>query len=330
MLISPKLKQLLSLLADGRFHSGTELAQTLGISRSAVWKQQQVLAELGIELSAVSGKGYRLPRPLQLLEKQKIDQHLEAQTRQLFKQLEIHDQIHSTNTHLLEQAQRGGESGLVCLAEQQTAGKGRRGRQWVSPFGHNVYLSILWRFQGGPAAIAGLSLAMGVAVVRALRGLGIAEVGLKWPNDIYWRQRKLAGILIEVSGESSGPCHAVMGLGLNIYMPEHQAQGIEQDWVDLHGILANAMHCQRNQIVAALLNQLLPVIAEFESRTLSGYIEEWRGYDCMQGKQVSIFMAEQAYHGTVLGIDEQGLLLLAQADGQVRAFASGEVSFRPS
>lgn len=330
MLISRKLKQLLSELADGRFHSGTELSQLLGVSRSAVWKHLNALSELGIELLAVSGKGYRLQQPLQLLHEQQIRDCLDSRTRRLLERLEIHDQIHSTNTYLLEQARLGGESGVVCLAEQQTAGKGRRGRSWVSPFGHNVYLSVLWRFQGGPAAIAGLSLALGVAVVRALRNLGVAEVGLKWPNDIYWRQRKLAGILIEVSGESGGPCHAVVGLGLNIHVPERHGQAIDQDWVDLHTILAGVMRDQRNQIVAALLNELLPVIAEFETQTLSHFIEEWRGYDCMRGKPVSIFMAEQAFHGIVAGIDEQGLLLLQQEDGDVRAFASGEVSFRSS
>lgn len=328
--MSAKLKQLLGLLADGKFHSGTEMSQVLGVSRSAVWKQLNALAEMGIELLAVSGKGYRLARPLQLLQAQQIEQHLDRRASLLLRRLDIHDQIHSTNTYLLEHAQQGGESGVVCLAEQQTAGKGRRGRRWVSPFGHNVYMSVLWRFQGGPAAIAGLSLALGVAVVRTLRGLGVADVGLKWPNDIYWRQRKLAGILIEVSGETGGPCHAVIGLGVNIHVPAHHGRDIDQDWVDLHSILSGTITVERNQVVAALLNQLLPMIAEFETQTLSHFIEEWRHYDCMQGKAVSIFMGEQAYRGTVAGIDEQGLLLLRQEDGAMRAFASGEVSFKLS
>ncbi|MDX8129211.1 bifunctional biotin--[acetyl-CoA-carboxylase] ligase/biotin operon repressor BirA [Methylomonas sp. OY6] len=327
-MISPKLKQLLHVLADGQFHSGTELAGLLGVSRSAVWKHLSALSEFGIELLAVSGKGYRLQSPLQLLDEQQIYQHLEGHARSLLGELEIHDEIHSTNTYLLDRARLGAGIGSVCLAERQTAGKGRRGRYWVSPFGHNIYLSILWRFQGGPAAISGLSLAVGVAVIRALRGFGIVDVGLKWPNDIYWRQRKLAGILIEVSGESSGPCHAVIGLGLNVYLPAHEGQAIEQDWVDLHGILAESVHGQRNRLVGELLNQLLPVLAEYETRALAHYLDEWRGYDCMQGKQIDIFMHEQSFSGVVAGIDDQGLLLLELADGQIRAFASGEVSFR--
>lgn len=322
------LKQLLLLLADGRFHSGTELASKLMISRSAVWKQLQALAAYDIELLAVSGKGYRLSQALQLLDAAQIQQHLNPQAQTLLSQLDIHDVIHSTNSYLLEHAHSSGNSGWACLAEHQSAGRGRRGRTWVSPFGHNIYLSILWRFQGGPAAIAGYSLVIGVAVIRALRELGISDVGLKWPNDIYWRQRKLAGILIEVSGESSGPCHAIMGLGLNLYLPEKQATGIDQDWVDLSTILAQSILAQRNQITALLLNHLLPIMADFEQQTLSAYLEEWRQYDCMQGQSADIFIGAQAYRGEIIGIDEQGLLLLKTEDGQTRAFASGEVSFR--
>jgi len=334
MLISPALKQLLELLADGRFHSGTELASALAISRSAVWKQLQSLAELGLELVAVSGKGYKLQRPLQLLDQASISAHLEEPASAYVSEIEIHDLMPSTNSYLLERAQHNAVAGLVCLAEYQSAGKGRRGRQWVSPFGHNIYLSILWRYQGGPGALTGLSLAVGVAVVRALRALGIQDVALKWPNDILWQQRKLAGILIEVSGDSSGPCHAVIGLGLNLYLPPQQAATIEQSWVDLQQILAASapvgtqIKLERNHLVALLLNQLLPVIAGFETQGISDYLDEWRSYDGMQGKAVTLYIGQQAFHGTVQGIDNQGLLLLEDSDGQIKTLASGEVSFR--
>ncbi|TPQ29673.1 bifunctional biotin--[acetyl-CoA-carboxylase] ligase/biotin operon repressor BirA [Methylomonas koyamae] len=328
--LAPKLKQLIGLLGDGRFHSGTELAQSLGISRSAVWKYQQALADAGVDLLAVSGKGYRLNQPLQLLQEGQILEYLTQDASALLRRIEIHDRIQSTNGRLLELARESGESGVVCLAEQQTAGRGRRGRKWISPFGHNVYLSILWRFQGGPAVLSGLSLAMGVAVVRALRALGVEEVGLKWPNDIYWRQRKLAGILIEVGGESGGPCHAVMGLGLNVFMPGRDAAEIDQAWVDLHRILADGAHGMRNRLTAELLNHLLPALAAFESRTLAYWLAEWRSYDCMLQRPVCVFLGEQRFSGEAAGIDDQGLLLLRQADGEIRAFASGEVSLRQS
>ncbi|AEG00095.1 bifunctional biotin--[acetyl-CoA-carboxylase] ligase/biotin operon repressor BirA [Methylomonas methanica] len=328
MSISDQLIRLLNLLADGQFHSGTELASVLDVSRSAVWKHLHALDGLGIELVGVSGKGYKLQRPIQLLDRQQISGRLESRAKALISELEIYPAIASTNGYLMQLAQRSQATGRVCLAEYQTAGKGRRGRTWVSPFGHNIYLSILWRYQNGPGAIAGLSLALGVAVARALSRAGVQEVGLKWPNDIYWRERKLAGILIEVSGESGGPCHAVIGLGLNLYLPEQQAETIEQAWVDLRHIMGDDVMQQRNRLVALLLNEMLPVIADFEEQTLRAFIGDWRKWDCMRGKAVSIYIGEQAFTGIVRGIDEQGLLLLEDEQGKQRAFASGEVSFR--
>ncbi len=243
MNISDKQKKILILLADGEFHSGTELADALGISRSAVWKQLNGLAELGLQHSAVSGKGYRLDNSLELLAASKINEAVNDQTAALISSLEIHDQIDSTNRYLVERSQNNALSGAVCFAEYQTAGKGRRGRQWVSPYGCNIYLSILWRFQQGPAAISGLSLAIGVAVIRALKQHQIDDVGLKWPNDIYSQGKKLGGILVEVSGETDGPCAAVIGLGLNLFLPESQAQGITQAWTDLSKISRTKSGC---------------------------------------------------------------------------------------
>lgn len=328
MLISETPRRLLRLLADGQFHSGTELADKLAISRSAVWKQLQTLAELNIELVAVSGKGYKLNRPIQLLDRERISSYLEPRALQLLSRIDIHDVIDSTNNHLLEAARNGDSSGLICVSEYQSGGKGRRGRGWVSPFGHNIYLSALWRYQCGPGSIAGLSLAIGVAVVKALIRLGVDDIGLKWPNDIYWRRRKLAGILIEVSGESGGPCHAVIGVGLNLYLPDRQAEAIEQAWADLRQIIGDSVFEQRNKLVALLLNELLPVIAEFDKQSLSEVAREWRHFDCMQGEAAAIYIGNQIYRGIVQGIDDQGMLLLDDSDGKRRSFASGEVSFR--
>jgi BirA family biotin operon repressor/biotin-[acetyl-CoA-carboxylase] ligase len=327
MLISATTRQLLQLLADGQFHSGTELASTLNISRSSVWKHLQALSELGLEVIAVTGKGYKLPQPLQLLDKALIEAQLSPASSALLHDLEIHPVITSTNSHLLAAAAQHCGSGQACLAEYQSGGKGRRGKQWISPFGSNIYLSVLWRYQNGPAAIAGLSLAIGVAVVRVLRQLGIEEVGLKWPNDIYWRGRKLGGILIEVSGESGGPCHAVIGLGLNLYLPEQQAQAIDQAWVDMQQINPAAMP-ERNRLVALLLNQLLPILAEFEDCGLPMYLEEWRGFDCLVDKAVTLSFGEQRIQGVVRGVDDQGMLLLELDNGQLRSFASGEISLK--
>lgn len=330
MSISENLKRLLSLLADGEFHSGTELAAVLGVSRTAVWKHLQALAEFGVEVIGISGKGYKLAYRLQLLDRKLIGSYLDEKAGALISRLDIYPIIASTNAYLMEIAHRSPESGRVCLAEYQTAGKGRRGRAWVSPFGHNIYLSILWHYPDGPAAIAGLSLAVGVAVVRALHKLGVREVGLKWPNDIYWQDRKLGGILIEVSGESSGPCSAVIGLGLNLYLPQQQAAAIEQAWVDLRQILGDGVIDQRNRLVASMLNEIVPVLANFDQNGLHHFIQEWRNFDCLLGRTVTIFIGQQRYDGIVKGVDDQGLLLLEDSAGRTRAYASGEVSFRSS
>ncbi len=322
------VKQLLLILADGRFHSGTALAKALKLSRSAIWKQIQVLADWGVEVVAVSGKGYKCVRPIHLLNRQQIESALHPEVSSLLLDLEIHDSIASTNAYLLSLARQEPASGRVCLAEFQSAGKGRRGRHWVSPFGHNIYLSLLWCYPDGPAAIAGLSLVIGVCVIRVLRSAGIADVGLKWPNDILWQGRKLAGILIEVSGESSGPSHAVVGLGLNFYLPPDSASGIEQAWVDLAHIMGEGVSLQRNQWVAALLNELLPVVADFQAHSLIRYLAEWRSYDCLLGQSVTLYFGEYGHTGVVRGIDDQGQLILEGAQGQNRSFASGEVSFR--
>jgi BirA family biotin operon repressor/biotin-[acetyl-CoA-carboxylase] ligase len=337
VLLSDKQKKILTLLADGEFHSGTELADVLGISRTAISKQLKGLSESGLQHSAVSGKGYRLDKPLELLAQSKIEAILSDQSKALISALEIHDLINSTNSNLVERSRNNASSGFVCFAEHQTAGKGRRGRQWISPYGSNIYVSILWRFQqGGPASISGLSLAIGVAVIRALKqhlsflgtGTGM-DIGLKWPNDIYSQGKKLGGILIEVSGETDGPCSAVIGLGLNLFLPERQAQTITRAWTDLTKIVGKQPLC-RNVLAGTLLNQLLPVIAEFETAGIKAYLDEWRNYDCLKGQSATLFIGQQQVEGIVEGIDDNGLLLIKRPDGSVQTFASGEVSFNSS
>jgi len=327
--ISDKQKKILNLLADGEFHSGTELAEALGTSRSAVWKQLNGLAELGLQHSAVSGKGYRLENALELLDASQINDEVNGPARRLIASFEIHDQIDSTNRYLVERSQNNALSGSVCFAEYQTAGKGRRGRQWVSPYGSNIYLSILWRFQQGPAAISGLSLAVGVAVIRALKQHQINDIGLKWPNDIYSQGKKLGGILVEVSGETDGPCSAVIGLGLNLFLPETEAGSITQAWTDLTKVTGQN-RLFRNKLAGSLLNHLLPVIAEYEGVGIKAYLDEWRGYDCLTGESATLFIGQQQFEGIVRGIDEDGMLLIERPDGRIQAFASGEVSFNSS
>lgn len=328
MVLTDKQKQLVQLLSDGRFHSGNDLALKLMISRSAVWKHLQGLAELGIDVHAINGKGYRLERALSLLNLDEINAALSSDSINLIAQLELFDQLDSTNTYLMAQAKQASQSSCICLAEYQSSGKGRRGRQWVSPFANNIYLSILWRFNQGLSGLGGLSLVIGVAVVRALQQLGIADLGLKWPNDIVWQNKKLGGILIEVIGETEGPCSAVIGLGLNVYLPAGTTASITQPWVDLERILGHP-NTNRSHLTAALLNAILPILADFNPNTLAAYLQEWRRYDCMKDKSVTLFMLDRQIQGVVQGINADGLLTLATQNGEVKNFASGELSFNP-
>lgn len=253
-----------------------------------------------------------------------VSSHLTTTAGALISKLEIFPRIDSTNSYLMARVQNDASSGCVCFAEEQTAGKGRRGRQWISPQGQNIYGSFLWRFNSA-AQLTGLSLAVGVGVIRVLQQHGISNVGLKWPNDIYSDGKKLGGILIEVTSHSDGSASAVIGLGLNLYLPV-DVEGITQAYTDLKHVAPNVT-LQRNHVVAHLLNELLPIAATFEQQGLNAYLDEWRSYDCLVGKQATLFVGSQQLQGCVQGIDENGLLRLQREDGTIQTFASGEVSF---
>lgn len=317
---------LLTLLADGRFHSGAALGDALGVTRSAVWKAVQVCTEHGIDIHSVRGKGYRLAQELDLLQQDRILSQLDTEVRPLLHCLEIHHELDSTSKHLLRLAGSGAESGTACLAEAQTGGRGRRGRLWVSPFGANIYLSILWRFAQGPAALSGLSLAIGVAVLEAVQAIGIEDCGLKWPNDVLWKGRKLAGVLLDLSAEASGPSTVVVGIGLNVRMPDNVAATIDQPWVDLHSLLPAASPT-RNHIAALLLGRVLAALSEFEREGLAAFQTRWARWDCLAGRFVTLQLPTQRFSGRAQGIDTTGALLL-ETEGQVRVYAAGEVSVR--
>ena len=261
--------KLLPLLANGEFRSGQDLADAMGVSRTAVWKQvNRLAADLGLAIESVRGKGYRIPGGIDLLDADQVKAALDARARALLTRLEILDTVDSTNAEVMRQAEQGYVPGLVCTAEQQTAGRGRRGRQWVSPYASNLYLSLLWEFSQGAAALEGLSLAVGVAVARALRACAVPYVQLKWPNDVLYGGAKLGGILLEMTGDAAGSCQVVIGVGLNVAMPAAAAGAIDQAWTDIKTITAN-QHPGRNRLLAALLNELLPLVADFEQQGFS-------------------------------------------------------------
>lgn len=315
--------RLIHVLADGQLHSGGELAACLGISRSAVWKKVRKLQDLGLVVHAVPGKGYRVLGGVDLLDAETIKNILPLDVVSLIGDLDVFDEVDSTNTVAMSRARAGGGQ-YVCLAERQTAGRGRRGRAWASPFASNVYLSLVRDFQGGAAVTEGLSLAVGIAVCDAVRSLGVAGVMIKWPNDLVVEQRKIGGILIELSGDLSGACRAVIGIGLNVRMPEAAAVTIDQPWADLHSL---GIHVPRNVVVSTLLSSILPSVGLFEDMGLAPFCERWAAYDVCFGRQVTIVGAGATATGTAMGIDRDGGLLLDTAGG-IRVFKGGEVSVR--
>ncbi|MES9844828.1 MAG: bifunctional biotin--[acetyl-CoA-carboxylase] ligase/biotin operon repressor BirA [Candidatus Sedimenticola sp. PURPLELP] len=319
---------IIRLLADGQFHSGEELAEAVGISRAGIWKHlKHIRDRMDISLFAVKGRGYKLAEPIEFLDQDSICTGLNPDTRTLLARVEIHDQIDSTNSYLMQIPAQESTSGHVCIAEQQTSGRGRRGRDWVSPFGSNIYLSINWRYGLGLADLSGLSLAAGIAVARSLESLGIEEVGLKWPNDLLWRGRKLAGLLLEVSGEHSGPSRVVIGLGMNTRLSDLQGADIDQPWVDLSS-LPGGEDISRNQLVSVLLDTLFHTLSRFESQGLACEIDEWSRFDLYHGKEVALQMGDNRIDGIHRGIDASGALLL-EHQGVTRPYHGGEVSLRP-
>ncbi len=318
------LRNILSLLADGRFHSGTALASRLGISRTAVWKQIQRLSEqYNIPVQAVQGRGYRLATPLELLDADTVIASLSPAARALLGRLQIEWSLLSTNQWLMQSPDA--PCGTVVVAEHQSQGRGRRGREWVSPFAANLTFSVLGCFQGAPANLAGLSLALAVSVVRALSALGVEGMGLKWPNDIQWQGKKLCGILLEMQGEAGGPCRVVCGVGLNVSMPQGAAEDIEQPWTDLQRITGRLP--SRHQLLTALLDELLPALSRYEQAGLQPFLSDWRHWDAVAGKSVQLFLPQRTVQGRAIGIDAQGNLLIEHA-GREETYCSGEISLR--
>ncbi len=318
---------LIRLLGDGRMHSGEAIAKHLGVSRAAVWKALRRATErYGLALCAVRGQGYRLPVPLELLDPGQVLSALSEEGRSSVSRLEIHDEIDSTNAHLMSEAGAGAPSGAVCLAERQSAGRGRRGRVWVSPFGVNLYLSVLWRYPLAPSAMGGLSLAAGAAIVSALSECGVPDLALKWPNDILWQRRKLAGVLLEVAGEAHGPSYVVVGVGINLRMDPNTADAIDQPWTNLSEALGDQPY-SRNRLAAGVIEALTSALDRYGRDGLLPFLPHWERFDAFRGERVRVVLGDRATEGLHAGIADDGALLLRTADGVVRVQA-GEVSLR--
>lgn len=309
---------LLNLLKDGRFHSGQDLGAALGVSRSAVWKQLQNLeAELGLSIHKVRGRGYQLAAPLMLLDPHKIGGGNADWPVTVF------DSIDSTNAEALRAIGQGQSAPFLVLAERQISGRGRRGRKWVSPFAENLYYSLVLRIDGGMRQLEGLSLVVGLAVMKTLRSVGVLGAGLKWPNDVLVGNRKIAGILLELVGDPADVCHVVLGIGINVNM--QIAEEVDQQWTSIR--LESGRSCDRNDLAAQLSEQLHAYIQRHQAGGFSDLQVEWEENHLWQGRSVSLIAGVNQIDGVVLGIDNQGALRL-KVNGVEKVFSGGELSLR--
>jgi len=308
---------LISILSDGEFHSGEQLGERLGMSRAAINKHIQTLRDWGVDVFTVPGKGYSLPEPIQLLNEEFIRSSINDGA------VTVLPVIDSTNQYLLDRL-ASLQSGDVCVAEYQQAGRGRRGRKWFSPFGANLYLSMYWRLEQGPAAAIGLSLVIGIVMAEVLQSLGADKVRVKWPNDLYLLDRKLAGILVELTGKTGDAAQIVIGAGINLAMRRVETDVINQGWINLQEA---GIKIDRNTLAVRLIKELRAALVLFEQEGLTPYLSRWKKLDNFIHRPVKLIIGEKEIFGTSRGIDTQGALLLEQ-DGVIKPWMGGEISLR--
>jgi BirA family biotin operon repressor/biotin-[acetyl-CoA-carboxylase] ligase len=319
-------RELLVALADGRALSGAVLAERCGLTRAAIWKQVESLRARGVPIEAHGARGYQLPWPVDLLDEARIRAELPRAPLAQLGALEVHWELDSTSSELQRRGAMAKDLSFV-LAETQSAGRGRRGRPWLSPPGLNIYLSCLKRFDRGFAALAGLSLAVGVMVLRTLEAAGVAGVGLKWPNDVLAADGKLAGILVELTGEYQGPCAAVIGVGLNLRLTPALREQAGQPACDV-ATLTDGMPPERNRIAALLIAALVDGLAQFERDGLGAFSTEYNRHDLLRDQPLRLTGALGDFDGTGAGVDARGALKVRLPDGSVRRVDSADVSVR--
>lgn len=317
-------QELLLALADGGMVSGAQLAERAGVTRAAIWKQIEALRSRGVPVESRGTAGYCLPWPVQLLDLETLRAALPAAPAGRLGTLELHWEIDSTSSEIQRRQSELPDLSMV-LAETQSAGRGRRGRRWLSPPGLNVYLSCLKRFDAGFASLSGLSLAVGVIVMRTLSALGIEGAGLKWPNDVLSESGKLAGILVELGGEYQGPCAAIIGVGLNVRLTDALHEQAGQPVNDLATLAGRAP--DRNRVAAALIAALVDGLDQFEREGFTAFVAEYERYDLLRGKPLRVQGSTSTLEGRGAGVDARGALLL-QADDGVHRIDSADVSVR--
>lgn len=316
--LSSTISKVLDILNDGTIHAGSDIAETLAISRTAVWKIIQRLKKYHVDIHS-QHQGYQLTSPLILFDKKKIE-NLVGRSKIT---LEVFEKIPSTNNYLKDKASLKGIH--FCLAEYQSKGRGRLGRTWVSPFGRNIYCSFRYVFNKDISEMGGLSLVIGILIAKALEGLSpTLKPRLKWPNDIYVDNQKIGGILIDLMGEANGNCTAIVGIGLNVNMKDEDSKDINQPWTSLEHALDEKL--DRNIIVARLMQSILSGIEIFHEKGLDPFLAEWQRYDLFQNQEVSITMVNKVISGVARGINSHGYLLLESPSGNTEPFSCGDTT----
>ena len=321
------LATLLQMMSDGQFHSGESLGRELGVSRAAVWKALKRLEDDGYPIQRVRGRGYRVPAGAVLLDLERIQGALPPSLSRAIR-WQLLDCVDSTNAELMRSIGSVGGAGIsVCLAEQQTSGKGRRGREWVSPYAQNVYLSVAVPFSEGAQKLEGLSLLVGLVLVEALEACGYQGCGLKWPNDVLLGDSKLAGILVEIAGDVTSDCVAVIGVGINVLMSRPDA-AIGQAWTSLYlSRQRQDVRLDRNAIVAEFVRRLVAALDAFRLQGFAPFVGSWEQRDLWRGLPVRVQAGETRWFGLANGVDERGALRLETERGEV-LLHGGEVSLR--
>lgn len=316
--LSPTTLKILNILNDCRLHSGTEIAESLGISRTAVWKVIKRLEQYNIEIES-QHSGYLLKSPLVLIDKNKIEDIIAHPKVKL----ECFETLTSTNDYLKNHPSL--KNLQVCLSEHQSKGRGRLGREWIAPFGRNIYCSLSYTFHKDISELSGLSLVVGILTANLLSSLdeGV-RFSLKWPNDLYVNNQKLGGVLIDITGEVHGNCTAVIGVGLNVNMKDLALEGVEQPWTSLEHALGKQL--DRNTLSAQLINTIVEGMRVFEEKGMEPFLEQWKQYDLLANQQVSLSHGADTLSGIVTGINHHGYLLLRLPSGEERVFSSGDTT----
>jgi BirA family biotin operon repressor/biotin-[acetyl-CoA-carboxylase] ligase len=319
---------LLRLLADGRLHSGEWLAQQLGVSRAAIWKAVERLRHKGIDIRATHRRGYALACAVELLEEGRVRAAVSSALGACIERFDLTFDVDSTNSRLLATVPPQNGRVNVALTELQHAGRGRRGRHWVAPFGGSLALSLGWVFADASRATPALSLCVGVAVARALARCGADAIALKWPNDIWLADAKVGGVLLELRAEASGPAYVVIGVGLNVSLSPAERRRFEESGVRVASVAdACSAPPSRNFIAGALIAELLGMLSSFERDGFAAFRDEWTSLDALRNRPSRVLIGENAVSGIARGVSADGALRL-ERDGRIQEFMSGEVSLR--